>query len=253
MQLPPLSDWTQTRDSLHRVAQIVATIKKARVPKQINALHLSLFVVPEGLTSGRLADGSSLTADFRNRTVRYQPASGEEVVISLEGHSPSSLMDTLLQHIPSGRENIPVPADLGTELLTIDPAAAADYAKALYTIYTALARFRARLLGTMTPLVVWSHGFDLSFLWFRGGDPDEHSQPHLNFGFSPGSEGFPRPYLYAYASPSPDDLTTRALPPPARWYSASWTGAVVDYDQLTSDNPETQIEALAASIYQTLL
>jgi hypothetical protein len=105
----------------------------------------------------------------------------------------------------------------------------------------------------MTPLVVWPHGFDLSFLWFRGNDLDEHSQPHMNFGFSPGSEGFPRPYLYSYAWPALSDLTSRPLLAPARWFNGSWKGAVVDYDSLTDDKPEAQIEALAHEIFQALL
>ena len=140
-----------------------------------------------------------------------------------------------------------------TTPFAIDSTAAADYARLLYSAYTALARFRARLLGTMTPMVVWPHGFDLSFLWFRGNDLDEHSQPHMNFGFSPGSAGFPRPYIYAYAYPPPKDLTERPIPAPARWFTESWNGAVVDYDNLADDEPEAQIEKLARAIYDSLL
>jgi hypothetical protein len=75
----------------------------------------------------------------------------------------------------------------------------------------------------------------------------------MNFGFSPGSTGFPRPYLYAYAWPLPDELTSRPLPAPARWFIGSWKGVVVDYDNLTNDYPEAQVEELAREIYQRLL
>ncbi len=84
----------------------------------------------------------------------------------------------------------------------------------------------------MTPLVVWPHGFDASQLYFPGASFDEHTQPHINYGFSPGSAGLPRPYVYAYAHPMPDGVFGTALPDGARWHSDGWTGVVIDYDVL---------------------
>jgi hypothetical protein len=187
--------------------------------------------------------------------VDYHPTKGETRSTPLNGNNPATLASALAEYAAqeaSRADLLPLPSD-STSQFQVDTTIAAGYTRTLYTVYTALARFRARLLGTMTPIVVWPHGFDLSFLWFRGNDPDEHRQSHLNFGFSPGSPGLPRPYLYAYASPSPDDLTSRALPVPARWFTQSWKGVVVDYDNLTDDNPEAQIEGLASAIYEVLL
>ncbi|HLU09039.1 MAG TPA: DUF5996 family protein [Oceanobacillus sp.] len=253
MRLPLLSGWESTRDDLHRAAQVIGALKKTIVPQQVNALHLSLFVYSKGLTTGKLPEGGELALNFIDQCAEYHSAEGATETITLAGSNPATLASTLVEFTANEQtDTLPLPSD-STSPFQIDPTAAADYARTLYTVYTALARFRARLLGTMTPLVVWPHGFDLSFLWFHGNDLDEHSQPHLNFGFSPGSPGFPRPYLYAYAYPSPDDLTSRTLPSPARWFTESWKGAVVDYDNLTDDDPENQIETLARSIYATLL
>lgn len=255
MKLPPLSNWENTRDNLHRATQVVGAFKKALVPQQLNALHLSLFVTSEGLMTERLQNGGRLALNFVGRAVEFHPEQGEKVAVPLSGHNPATLASALLQRIPHQKglgDTLCLPSD-STTPFTADPSTAADYARALYAVYTALARFRARLLGTMTPMVVWPHGFDLSFLWFRGNDLDEHSQPHMNFGFSPGSAGFPRPYLYAYAWPAPDDITSHSLPAPARWFSGNWKGVVVDYDNLTDDNPEAQVEALSRKIYRTLL
>lgn len=255
MKLPPLANWEGTRDSLHRAAQVIGALKKTIVKPQVNALHLSLFVTSEGLTTGRLPKGGSFALNFVERAAEYHPAQGEKVSIPLIGNNPVTLASALVEYVAQEQgsaDTLPLPSD-STSLFNVEPTIASDYTQALYAMYTALARFRARLLGTMTPIVVWPHGFDLSFLWFRGNDLDEHNQPHLNFGFSPGSPGFPRPYLYAYASPSPDDLISRSLPSPARWFSGSWRGAVVDYDALSGDDPEGQTESLMRAIYDTML
>lgn len=255
MRLPLLTNFESTRDSLHRAAQVLGALKKTLVPPQANALHLSLFVTSEGLTTGKLAKGGRLKLNFVRRAVEYHPAQGEQASVSLIGINPATLASALVEFTAQEQgsvDTLPLPSD-STSPFSLDATSAADYGRALYGVYTGLARFRARLLGTMTPMVVWPHGFDLSFLWFRGNDPDEHSQPHLNFGFSPGSAGFPRPYLYAYAYPSPDDLTSRQLPAPARWFTESWKGAVVDYDKVTDEDAEAQIETLATEIYASLL
>jgi hypothetical protein len=126
------------------------------------------------------------------------------------------------------------------------------YADALYRVFTALARFRARLQGHMTPLVVFPEHFDLSTLWFVEGDMDDH-KPHLNFGFAPFSPGLPRPYLYAYAYPYPADFAAPPLPAPARWHSEGWRGVVIDYDAISQHNdPEAAIERLCLHVFASL-
>src|SRR5919109_78870 len=66
--------------------------------------------------------------------------------------------------------------------LLIDAHASADYAQALDRVFTATARFRARLTGLQTPIVVWPEHFDLSFLWFATERATDEF-PHMNFGF----------------------------------------------------------------------
>jgi hypothetical protein len=100
--------------------------------------------------------------------------------------------------------------------------------------------------------VVWPHGFDLSFLWFARGF-DEGGDPHLNFGFSPGSPGFPRPYVYAYAHPKPEGMFDFKPPAPARWNTEPWTGIVIDYDALAAaSDAESTLETLLLDIHAGL-
>jgi hypothetical protein len=81
--------------------------------------------------------------------------------------------------------------------------------------------------------VVWPEHFDLSMLWFTMLSGDEHTTPHLNFGFSPPSPGIDDYYLYAYAYPYPDQFYVPTLPPGARWNEQPWRGVVVPYTALS--------------------
>ncbi len=252
MSFPPLEHWDATRAGLHRAAQVIGAVKVASIARQPNHLHHSLSVVPQGLTTGVLPSGT-LTLDFGAAALKFD-APGKRFTLPLAGHSRASLATALLVQLTIAGHTVPLDhtALTDTEPLEVDLRTGAEYAQVLYRVFTVMARFRARLYGMLSPLVLWQHHFDLSFLWFAGAD--DENQPHLNFGFAPESPGLPRPYFYAYAYPLPDGFTPPALPMPARWVAESWRGVVLDYDTLRAEQADdARVEALLMDIYAALL
>lgn len=252
--LPPLIRADSTRDALHRAAQVLANFQKAFIPALPNALHLSLLVRHDGLTTRPLSFGT-LALDFTSGEV-VCVMRNKETRFVVNGQSPRTLRDTLLDHLAAsgvrGIESVKPSEDDAP--LHFDSAVGGEYATALWTIYTSIARVRGDWLGAVTPMVVWPHGFDLSTLYFPGNTPDEHAQPHINIGFSPTSAGFPRPYLYAYVSPMPEGATLIPLPSLARWTTDSWTGVVIDYDALrATDHPVAALEDTLRTVFTRLL
>ena len=116
--------------------------------------------------------------------------------------------------------------------LEIDAALSRDYLLALNRVYTALARFRTRLDGFMTPLVLWPHHFDMGFIWFPEDGTDERADPHVSFGFAPFSDGLERPYLYAYAWSQATGYVQASVSAPAQAITAGYTGLYAPYDDL---------------------
>lgn len=251
-KLPTLDSWQPTADHLHLAAQVLAAARSALVSRQPNHLHLSLQVEPRGLTTGKLPNGAALVLDFGAAALHYE-ADETGFSLPLAGYSQSTLATALFYQLATVNLVVTPKEALDDQTpFAINTSTSADFAHALYDIYTATARFRARLYGMMTPIVVWAHHFDLSFLWFAALDDDEH-QPHLNFGFAPFSPGLPRPYLYAYAYPMPADALSIPLPAPARWHTEGWTGVLIEYDTLVAEgDPQAKIEALWLGIFEAL-
>ena len=214
-----------------------------------NALHLSLFVVEQGLSTGRLPDGSEAVLNFGAEAVHFYAPDGEENVVFLDGHNQQSLLSALAEAIPAAQARLEPERLSDDSAFEINTALAGDYGRALYDVQSGFMRFRSRLLGAMTPLVIWPHHFDLSFVWFAGMDMDERSSPHFNFGFSPYTDDtLPRPYIYTYIYPLPegmsnDDLILTPLPEPAKWHTDSWTGVVLPYDRLLSVGQPTTCDS----------
>ncbi len=277
MPLPMLVPWDETAHSLHQAAKLLGVIRVLLFDHDPNYLELALKVKPQGLSTDILPGGSEVTLDFKQAAMIVQPGTGSAVSIPLTNQaeafgatlaalesselkalasvSGDSLVDRVLAAAAAKvRYTLPKRDDLmNTAPFQLNRQVASDYADAQYHVFTGVARFRARLGGQMTPIVVWPEHFDLSTLWFVGEQPDDH-QPHMNFGFAPFSSGFPRPYLYVYAYPYPAKYDTPKLPAPAVWNTSGWTGVVVNYDDLAKTaDPEQAIESLCLDIYRALL
>jgi hypothetical protein len=204
MVLPTLPDWGPTRTALHQAAQVIGGVRTALADPEPNWGHLGLRVVPDGLTTGVLPSAGELVLDFRALTILYRPTNQEPLGCSLVQHNQKSLADTVEQMLVALGKPVTLKRDKITSETTFDLNAdlAADYARVLFLFFEILRRFREGLLGEKSRLVVWPHGFDLSFLWFVK-DSVSEQEPHMAFGFSPSSAGLERPYLYSNRIPSP--------------------------------------------------
>lgn len=270
MPLSNLPDWNTTVTGLHEVTMLVGFIHRALLPKRHNYMHLPLSPQPHGLTSHPLPHGGSIVLDFINLQMLYQPDTNTATALPFAQHSQASLFEALLQamhtdafsHLPTDtslvaafRTHYQIEDPLNEAPLTINATAAAGYAAAQDAIFTGLARFRARIEGAMTPLVVWPEHFDLATIFFpmTNLSMDEYG-PHVSLGFAPYSPGqYERPYLYGYAYPYRDDIDLPSLAAPAFWNTAGWRGVVIHYDDIAAqEDPVAFVEQQAQMMYAVL-
>lgn len=274
--LPPLGGWEQSAHSLHQAAALLGAIRMLVQEPVPNYLELALKPEPEGLSTDALPSGGSVLLNLAQSEVWVLSPKGEKSTVPLQGHTQAGLLEAILttldfqgqglapqkegsfskgflQALHAKMHTLEGSLELSsTQPLRIDPKLSAEYSQVLYRIFTATARFKARLSGPQTPLVVWPEHFDLSTLWFASDQADENA-PHMNFGFAPFDGVHPRPYLYAYAYPMPEGFEQLPLPAPAQWHTAPWKGVYVPYDELArSSDPEALIEAIFSEVYQVL-
>lgn len=277
MDLSDNPTWRQTARGLHQAVRLLGAVQLLTQPETPLWLERALAPVPAGASTGRLPGGGRVLLDYHLPALRYLPANTTPVEIPLAGHSQRSLLAALFEQIaepelapllPAGgsiedrllrayelnqiRAAPKAQALLAEEPLEVDQRFGAAYAAVQYRIFTTLARFRARLLGTLSPLVLWPEHFDLSTIWFHGNQLDE-SKAHLNFGFAPFSPGLEFPYLYAYAYPYPAEYAVPELPEGARWHTENWTGVVLPYDVIAAqEQPEQFVEQSCLQVFHEL-
>jgi hypothetical protein len=277
MPLPSLYQWDATAHSLHKAIQLLGALRALLFEPVPNALHLAEKIKQEGVSSDVLPGGSEVTVDFREAALAVRQHDGLTRTIPLTGHTQGSLLEVMLvdlqtselatiltgngtltsqfiEALAAKKNRPPSYYDYlrGNQPLEVDPNRSADYSTALYAIFTGVARFRARLNGFMTPIVVWPEHFDLSFLWFATDKADENAA-HLNFGFAPYSAGIDFPYLYVTAYPMPEDVALPPLPASAYWNTEGWTGVVLPYTEIARANDsELFVEIMCGNIFKAL-
>jgi hypothetical protein len=249
-----VDQWEQTRDTLHQAAQVLSAVRVGSVPPLPNALRHSLTVTSYGVRTTPLAWGGELRLKFTG-TLEYVEQQEVRWQLALEQYTQTTLLEEVLRRLrEQGQSVVPYTAAIQqTTPLLLNRESGRVLAYTLDRIYTGMARFRARLNGTLTPLVLWSHHFDVSFLYFGQGQDEQHD-PHLNCGFALHSEGFAQPYFYLYAYPQPAGLSTITLPSPAYWYAEHWQGVVLDYAPL-ADSPmlEGVVEQKLSEIFEQMI
>ncbi len=234
MALPSLLNWETSRDGLHQIALIVGAFRVACSDPRPNDLHFSLDLTDSGFSTSTIRGGGLLEFDLNTLLLRFSRCGASVFTLSARGHSQVSLAQALIAIFKdSGYSISPSMKHITQEgALEIDATLARDYLVALDRLYTALARFRARLAGYMTPLVLWPHHFDMGFIWFPGGGGDEHADPQIAFGFAPFSEGLDRPYIYAYAWSKATGYIEAPVSTPAQAIKEGYTGLYAAYDDL---------------------
>jgi Family of unknown function (DUF5996) len=271
MKLPVLNNWQPTARGLHQAAQLLGGIRMLVQEPVPNFLELALRIEATGLATDMLPSGGSVILDFSKAALVVSSAKGKTTELPINRQTQTSLLEKLLQNLEEQGQSLgSSPKDFlaalhakghkldgsleltSTETINVNAKVSADYGQALYRVFTATARWRARLVGQQTSIVVWPEHFDLSTLWFAT-DKANESSPHINFGFAPFDGTHTHPYLYAYAYPMPEGFDKLPLPKSAHWNTSPWKGMVVPYEELAkSDNPEAEIEGIFEAVYNIL-
>ena len=254
MALPALLNWEATRDALHQIALVVGAIRVACADPLANDLHFSVDVTADGISTTAMRCGGALFFDFAAMQLRFERGGQSVFAIDIRGHSQLTLMRRLLDVFSDCGYSMTPPLKYITHEIEfdLDPGGASDFLQTLDAVYTALARFRAKLGGSMTPLVLWPHHFDLAFIYFPSGGGNEHADPQMAFGFAPFSPGLVRPYFYAYAWSAPTGYVQVPLESPAQAIAEGYTGLYAAYDDLRNSSDFNAAVERILQTYQRL-
>jgi len=260
----PLDAWRDTRETLHRWAQIVGKLQLAltttvnhwwNVPLQITARGFGTELLPH---DDRVLD---LELDFFDDVLRLRVSDGAVRTIALAGSVSSFYAETMaMLHAAGVDVHIsPIPVEIADRTpFDRDSRHAYDkeyvlrFWRIASEVTAVLSKFRAGFIGKSSPVqFYWGH-LDLSLSRFSGRrasfqttDPIEreaYSHELFSVGWWAGDDRFPRSAFYAYAAPEPPGFATAAISTEHCYYHPPLHCFQLDYDVVrAAPDPEALI------------
>ncbi len=278
----PLADWRDTKETLHRFAQVVGKIRLAASVRRNHWWNVPFHLTGRGITSrpmGLLDGGPVFTVDFDfvDHLLVVSTLDGRAQSFPLLGQSVASFQQHTLAALAALDVRVeiavPRPFDLpdsarpfaeDTEHAAYDPARANRYWQVLSQAALLLEEFSAGYSGKVSPVHHFWHTFDLACSRFSGRQVPQtaqadavtreaYSEEVISAGFWFGDDTFPEPAFYSYTAPEPAGLATDPLSPAAaRWVDRNGSHlAVLRYDDArAAGDPRAAVLAFYESAYR---
>lgn len=281
----PLEQWRDSKETLHRFAQVIGKIRLASSPRRNHWWNVPFHVTGQGTTTrpmGLVDDNPVFTVDFDfvDHLLVVRALDGRTASFSLLGHSVASFyratVDALRAVGVAAEVDLPHPFGLSDENrpftgdeehAAYDPYWVNRYWQVLSQVSLVLEEFSAGFCGKISPVHHFWHTFDVAVTRFSDrertvdqpteADPvtrEAYSREVISSGFWFGDDAFPRPTFYSYAAPEPPGLADQPLEPSAaRWVDRDGAHlAVVDYDAVRgSAQARQRVLDFYESVYQS--
>ncbi|MFB4288487.1 DUF5996 family protein [Nonomuraea sp. ATR24] len=276
----PLEEWADTKETIHRFAQIVGKVRLVSATRRNHWWSIPFHLTGRGLTTRPMGGMGELPLfcidfDFVRHRLVVDVLDGRSAEFSLVGQSVASFYEELfatLDRFGVRPDILAVPFDLGdstpfaedTAHAAYDPALANRYWRVLSQVAQVLDRFAAGFCGKTSPVHHFWHTFDIAVTRFTGkivgASPDvdpvtreAYSWEVISSGFWFGDDERPWPAFYSYTAPEPDGLEREPLRPErAEWLPARGSHlAVLRYDDVrAADDPVSTVLDFFESAYQ---
>jgi hypothetical protein len=273
-----LSEWQDTRDTLHMWTQIVGKVRLALAPMVNHWWQVPLYVSARGLTTSLIplaARGLALEFDFVDSVLHVRTTDGGERDVALAPRTVASFYEATMTaladldvHVtilarPVEVENaIPFPQDSRS---AYDADAARRFWLALVQIDRVMQRFRARFVGKVSPVHFFWGAADLAVTRFSGrtaplhpgGVPNcadwvqqlAYSHEVSSCGFWPG--GSDEGSFYSYAYPAPPGFAESRITTPGAYYDAPLGEFLLPYRAVrNADDPDALLTDFFQQTYE---
>jgi len=271
----PLDAWEDTKEALHRYAQVVGKIRLANAPFKNHWWHVTLYVGPRGLSTGPIPYGRTnfeIGLNLRDNRLEARAGNGGSFGFALDDLAVADFYRKLVDGLAAIGLEVsidPRPFDLDDEHpldenflhRACDREYVRRYWRILVWVDGVFQTFAGRFNGKQSPVHLFWHSFDLALARFSGrrapgrdgADPvtrEAYSHEVISFGFWPGDREVREPTFYSYTAPEPPNLTGQPLEPRAAgWLPEGGTATLSYEDVRLGGAPEETLLGFLQSAY----
>jgi Family of unknown function (DUF5996) len=272
----PLEEWVESKETLHRYAQIVGKVRLEYSPFRNHWWHVPLYVSTRGLTTSPIPYRSTtfeISFDLLDNRLVVSTSEGEGFVFALDDLPVAEFYARLFDGLRSLGVDVSInaiPFDLGDEQTleentfhcVYDRESVGRYWRILVQVDQIFKEFAGRFNGKTSPVHLFWHSFDLAVTRFSGKQVTQpegtdsvtreaYSHEVISFGFWPGDPSVREPAFYSYTAPEPKGLTEHPLSPKQASWLPEGGMALLTYEEVrNSESPKETLLGFMESAYQ---
>jgi len=274
---PALSwnEWAETADTLHMWTQIVGKTRLALTPLQNHWWNVPLYVTAHGLGTSAISCGYDvldIEFNFIAHELNLRLGSGATRSIALRPQTVAEFYRQYLACLRSLGVSVkinpmpmevanPIPFDLDTVHKSYDADYAHRFWRVLVDAERVFRKFGTGFLGKISPIHFFWGSFDLAVTRFSGRPApprdgadgiqrEAYSHEVISAGFWPGNGGYGAAAFYAYAVPTPAELSEAAIRPAAAGWDKALGEFIFKYDALCAEpSPDQALLEFLQSTY----
>jgi Family of unknown function (DUF5996) len=272
----PLSEWGDTRATLHMWTQIVGKVRLALSPLVNHWWEVPLYVSARGLTTSPIPYEKGIFEiefDFIDHNLNIVTSAGESKSIRLEPRAVADFHAEFMAMLRSlGIEariwnmpvEIPNPIRFDQDRIhaAYDPRFAHSFWRILVTVDSIFKEFRSKFIGKASPVHFFWGSFDLAVTRFSGRRAPErpgadkmtreaYSHEVISVGFWPGGGEMKGAAFYAYAAPQPAGFAEHPVRPAAAFFNQQMGEFFLMYDDVrASESPRNAVLDFCQSTYE---
>ncbi len=274
-----VTDWIDTRDTLHMWTQVVGKIRLAKAPMVNHWWQVPLYVSARGLTTSAIPHGGrifDIEFDFWDQLLHIRSDDGGRREVALEPKPVSQFYAETTAALRDLDLEVPIrttptevaraiPFEDDDEHGAYDADAVRRFWGQLVQASRVLTDFRSRFIGKVSPVHFFWGGFDLAVTRFSGrlaprhpgGAPncgdwvmvEGYSHEVSSCGFWPG--GGDEGAFYAYAYPEPDGFARHPVRPDAASYNTAAGQFLLPYEAVrTAPDPDRALLEFLQTTYE---
>src|SRR5690349_20292213 len=185
---PELTEWADTRDTLHMWTQVVGKVRMALTPMVNHWWHVTLYVSARGLTTSLMPAGGrgvEMEFDFVGHVLAIRTADGDARTVALEPRTVANFYaETMasLHDLGVDVTIIPRPQEVVTAIpfaddevhRSYDSDSANRFWRALVDSHRVMTEFRSGFIGKVSPVHFFWGGADLAVTRFSGRPAPRH-------------------------------------------------------------------------------
>jgi hypothetical protein len=273
-----VTDWTDTRDTLHMWTQIVGKVRMVHTPWSNHWWHATLYLSPRGLTTSTIPYGEAtfdMEFDFIDHRLNIRTSGGAyrqvalspKTVAQFYGETMGALADLgMPTHIFAAPNEVDpaIPFAEDHEHATYDPEAAQLFWRQLQQAHLVMGAFRSGFIGKASPVQFFWGAMDMAYTRFSGRPAPAHpggapncpswvmregySHELASCGFWPG--GGAEGAFYAYAYPEPVGYAQAQVGPADAHYDQAVGEFLLPYEAVASaGDPDQALTEFLRSAY----